>query len=131
MSKNQGMSKSKWNDVGVTECRACISRMSRGKVADAMGLHAEFLHMLDDLNELGLAIVLSTHDLNGIAAHLPHLVCLNRSVMGVGSAHEVLTPALLEATYGAPMDVLEHAGLPFVVDRMSGHGSRLRPARLA
>ena len=38
----------------------------------------EVLHLLGDLNADGLAIVLTTHDLNGIAAHLPHLVCLNR-----------------------------------------------------
>ena len=38
----------------------------------------EVLHLLDELNADGLAIVLTTHDLNGIAAHLPTLVCLNR-----------------------------------------------------
>ena len=32
----------------------------------------------------GLAILLTTHDLNGIAAHLPRMVCLNRSVIGAG-----------------------------------------------
>ena len=37
----------------------------------------EILHLLGDLYGDGLAIVLTTHDLNGIAAHLPHLVCLN------------------------------------------------------
>src|SRR5207244_9722960 len=34
------------------------------------------LHLLGDLNADGLAIVLTTHDLNGMAAHLPWLVCL-------------------------------------------------------
>ena len=46
----------------------------------------EVLHLLGDLNADGLAIVLTTHDLNGIAAHLPHLVCLNREVIGAGPA---------------------------------------------
>ena len=32
------------------------------------------LHLLGDLNDDGVAILLTTHDLNGIAAHLPHLV---------------------------------------------------------
>jgi ABC-type Mn2+/Zn2+ transport system ATPase subunit len=77
----------------------------------------EILHLLADLNAGGLAIVLTTHDLNGIAAHLPRLVCLNQRVQGVGTPHEVLTPAVLERTFGAPMDVLIHAGLPLVVDR--------------
>ena len=77
----------------------------------------EILHLLEDLNAGGLAIVLTTHDLNGVAAHLPTLLCLNRRVIAVGPPADVLTPAVLEATYGAPMDVLEHAGMPVVVDR--------------
>lgn len=77
----------------------------------------EVLHLLGDLNAEGLAIVLSTHDLNGIAAHLPNVVCLHTRIMGMGTATEVLTPEILERTYGAPMDVLIHAGMPLVVDR--------------
>ncbi len=77
----------------------------------------EVLHLLHDLNADGLAIVLTTHDLNGVAAHLPQLVCLNREVIAAGKPGEVLTPDVLEQTYGAPMDVLEHAGMPLVVDR--------------
>ena len=77
----------------------------------------EVVHLLADLNDDGLAMVLSTHDLNGIATHLPHIVCLNRDIKGSGSPREVLTPEVLERTYGAPMDVLEHAGMPIVVDR--------------
>ena len=77
----------------------------------------EVLHLLDELNGDGLAIVLTTHDLNGIAAHLPHLVCLNREVLGAGPPRDVLTPPILERTYGATMDVLEHGGMPVVVDQ--------------
>ena len=77
----------------------------------------EVLHLLSELHAGGLAIVLSTHDLNGIAAHLPTVVCLNRSIMGAGAPRDVLCPSVLERTYGARMDVLEHAGLPLVVDR--------------
>jgi ABC-type Mn2+/Zn2+ transport system ATPase subunit len=72
--------------------------------------------VLGDLNRDGLAIVLTTHDLNGMAAHLPHLVCLNTRVTGQGPPADVLTPEVLERTYGAPMEVLEHGGMPVVVD---------------
>ncbi len=81
----------------------------------------EVLHVLDDLHNDGLAIVLSTHDLNGMAAHLPRLLCLNVSMAGFGTPSEVLTPEVLERVYGAPMDVLEHAGMPLVVDRAGGN----------
>ncbi|MFP5317616.1 MAG: metal ABC transporter ATP-binding protein [Acidimicrobiia bacterium] len=77
----------------------------------------EVLHLLAELNREGLAVVLTTHDLNGIAAHLPHLVCVNRHVIGEGRPDEVLTPDVLERTYGAPMEVLHHGGMPVVVDR--------------
>lgn len=76
----------------------------------------EILHLLADLHNDGLTILLTTHDLNGLAAHLPRLVCLNKNVLADGAPNEVLTPAVLEATYGAPMEVLEHGGMPFVID---------------
>jgi len=76
----------------------------------------EILHLLGDLHRDGLAIVLTTHDLNGVAAHLPNLVCLNRVVVAAGRPAEVLTSAVLEATYGAPMEVLDHGGMRVVVD---------------
>jgi zinc/manganese transport system ATP-binding protein len=76
----------------------------------------EVLHVLRDLHAGGLAIVLSTHDLNGVAAHLPEVVCLNRSIVAQGDPRSVLTPDVLERTYDAPLQVLEHAGIPVVVD---------------
>ena len=76
----------------------------------------EIMHLLGELHEGGLGIVLTTHDLNGIAAHLPQLVCLNKRVIGAGAPHEVLVPEVLEATYGSPMEVLEHGGMRVVVD---------------
>ena len=76
----------------------------------------EILHLLADLHADGLTILLTTHDLNGLAAHLPRLVCLNKKVLADGMPHLVLTPEVLEATYGAPMEVLEHGGMPLVID---------------
>jgi ABC-type Mn2+/Zn2+ transport system ATPase subunit len=80
----------------------------------------EVLHLLGELHRGGLGIVLTTHDLNGIAAHLPRLVCLNRRVLGEGPPAEVLVPDVLEATYGSPMEVLEHGGMRVVVDAPAG-----------
>ncbi len=76
----------------------------------------EVLHLLDDLNRDGLAIVLTTHDLNGMAAHLPHLVCLHTRVIGAGPPADVLTPEVLERTFGARMEVLVHGGMPVILD---------------
>lgn len=90
-------------------------------------LRHEILHLLDDLNARGLAIVLSTHDLNGIAAHLPRVVCLNRRVIGDGVPHDVLTSDVLERTYGASMEVLVHGGMPVVVDSFRRHPPHQHP----
>ena len=76
----------------------------------------EILHLLAGLHQDGTAVVLTTHDLNGMAAHLPDLICLNRTILARGRPRDVLTPPILERTFGAPMDVLDHMGVPLVVD---------------
>ena len=76
----------------------------------------DVLHLLGDLYTEGMAIVLTTHDLNGMAAHLPELVCINGHVVAVGSPEQVITPAVLEETFGARLEVLQHLGMPVVVD---------------
>lgn len=89
----------------------------------------EVLHLLRDLNSEGLTIVLSTHDLNGIATYLPTLVCLNKRVIGAGAPEDVLVPDVLERTYGSPMQILEHGGMRVVVD--AGPDSSVIPFRRA
>ena len=81
-----------------------------------VGTRHEVLHLLDDLNRDGLAIVLTTHDLNGMAAHLPNLVALQRSIVAAGPPRDVIVPDVLERTFGARMEVLQHLGMPVVVD---------------
>jgi ABC-type Mn2+/Zn2+ transport system ATPase subunit len=77
----------------------------------------DVMHLIHELHHDGLAIVLTTHDLNGIAAHLPSLLCLNREVIAVGTPRKVITPDVLERTYGAPLEVLIHGGMPVVVEQ--------------
>ncbi|MFZ0323457.1 MAG: metal ABC transporter ATP-binding protein [Actinomycetes bacterium] len=84
----------------------------------------DMLHLLQDLHEDGLSIVLSTHDLNGMAAHLPHLVCVNRRIVAEGTPAEVITPKVLEQTFGARMEVLQHLGMPVVVDEYDSSRTR-------
>jgi ABC-type Mn2+/Zn2+ transport system ATPase subunit len=77
----------------------------------------ELLELLAELNRDGLAIVLTTHDLNGIAVRLPHLVALHTRVLAAGPPAQVITPGVLEQTFGAAMEVYQHDGLPVVIDR--------------
>ena len=75
------------------------------------------MHLIHDLHHEGIAIVLTTHDLNGVAAHLPKIVCLNREVIAQGAPGDVITPAVLERTYGAPLRCSSHGGMPVVVEQ--------------
>ena len=74
------------------------------------------LHLLADINADGVAILLTAHDLNGVAAHLPQLIALNGTILAAGSPHQVITAPVLEATFGAPMEVMKHLGMPVVLD---------------
>ncbi len=80
----------------------------------------DVMHLIHELHHEGIAIVLTTHDLNGIASHLPQVVCLNREVIAVGRPRQVITSDVLERTYGAAMEVLVHGGMPVVVDPYVG-----------
>lgn len=81
----------------------------------------DVLHLLADLHHEGIGIVLTTHDLNGMAAHLPDLVCVNERIVAQGPPDAVITPDVLEQTFGARMEVLQHLGMLVVVDS-SGPG---------
>lgn len=87
----------------------------------------DVLHLLADLHADGVAIVLTTHDLNGMAAHLPHLVCVNHRIVADGAVDEVIRPDVLEQTFGARMEVLEHLGMRVVVDEQPEHVMRVQP----
>ncbi len=80
----------------------------------------EVVHLLTDLHRDGMAVVLTTHDINGLATHLPRIACVNRELIAIGTPRDVLTPHVLERTYGAPMEVLEHGGLLLVTDTPLG-----------
>ncbi len=88
----------------------------------------DMLHLLGELNAEGVAILLTTHDLNGVAEHVPELVALQRSIIARGTPHEVITPTVLERTFGAPMEVLQHLGMPVVLDRFGDRAHQERTA---
>jgi ABC-type Mn2+/Zn2+ transport system ATPase subunit len=78
----------------------------------------DVLHLLAELNHDGVTVVLTTHDLNSVAAHLPQVVCLNGRVVAYGSPANIFTPAVLEATYGAEMIVVRQGDLTLIADKL-------------
>jgi zinc/manganese transport system ATP-binding protein len=60
----------------------------------------KILKMLTSLSKGGLTIIMTTHDLPGIARRLPWVVCMNKTIIAEGPPSEVLTNANLMKTYG-------------------------------
>lgn len=66
----------------------------------------DILHLLAELNRQGVTVVLSTHELNAVAAHLPFVVCVNGGVVAQGSPLDVFTAPILSRTFGTEMRVV-------------------------
>jgi ABC-type Mn2+/Zn2+ transport system ATPase subunit len=60
----------------------------------------KILGNLNDLNLNGMTIILTTHDLSGIARRLPWIVCVNHTIIAEGRPEETLTETNLLKTYG-------------------------------
>jgi zinc/manganese transport system ATP-binding protein/zinc transport system ATP-binding protein len=79
------------------------------------------LHLLAELNCQGMTILMTTHDLNAAAAHLPWVVCLNRRVIAEGAPEDVFTEATLERTYQGEFVVIRREGMLFVQQKPHAH----------
>lgn len=66
----------------------------------------DILHLLVELNRTGITIVMTTHELNAVAAHLPWVVCVNRGIVAQGPPGRVFTAPILSRTFGAEMRVV-------------------------
>lgn len=58
------------------------------------------LGVLLDLKKKGTTIILTTHDISGIARRLPWVVCMNKRIISQGRPQDTLTNENLFATYG-------------------------------
>jgi ABC-type Mn2+/Zn2+ transport system ATPase subunit len=75
------------------------------------------IHFLHEINHQGVAIVITAHDLNWVAAHLPWVVCLNRQRIAEGRPQEVFNAAVLKETYRGEMVVFHHDGMIMIGER--------------
>jgi len=82
------------------------------------------LILLSELNRQGITILMTTHDLNAAAAHLPWVICLNRHVVSQGNPEEVFTEKVLNETYRGDMLVIRQEGMLFVQQKPHGHTHR-------
>ncbi|MEM4284898.1 MAG: metal ABC transporter ATP-binding protein [Candidatus Nitrosocaldus sp.] len=61
----------------------------------------DILRVLYELNrEKGVTIILSTHDIKGVALKQPRVVCINKRILADGDANDILTEDNLLRIYG-------------------------------
>mgnify|MGYP001163171002 CR=1 FL=1 len=89
-----------------------------------IGTQENILRLLAKLNREGVTILMTTHDLNAAAAHIPWVICLNRRVIASGPPDEVFTPKILSATYKGNMVVFRHNDMLFVGEQPHDHSYR-------
>jgi zinc/manganese transport system ATP-binding protein len=77
----------------------------------------DVIHFLHEINHQGVAIVITAHDLNWVAAHLPWAACLNRRLIAEGRPQEIFTAAVLKETYSGEMVVFHHDGMVMIGER--------------
>lgn len=71
----------------------------------------KILGILTSLSRNGLTIILTTHDLSGIAKRLPWVVCMNKKVIAEGIPSEVLTETNLLRAFGLVVEEKNDIGL--------------------
>lgn len=77
----------------------------------------DVIHFLHEINHQGVAVVLTAHDLNWVAAHLPWAVCLNRRVIAEGRPSEVFNAEVLKQTYSGELVVIQQDGMVMIGER--------------
>ncbi len=66
-------------------------------------------NMITHLNEnLGLTVILVSHDLNVVYSHAAKVICINRETLCIGKPQEVLTPLQLQDLYGQDSAFFQH-----------------------
>ncbi|MEA2582472.1 MAG: zinc/manganese transport system ATP-binding protein [Thermomicrobiales bacterium] len=67
----------------------------------------DILHLLVQLNrDDGVTVVMTTHELNTVAAHLPWVVCVNAGIVAQGPPTSIFTAPILSRTFGTEMRVV-------------------------
>lgn len=77
---------------------------------------SDLLSLLFELNRAGTTIVMTTHDLNSVAAKLPRIACINKRLIAHGTPAEIFTEEVLGETFNSPMLVIDHHGVPMAAE---------------
>jgi ABC-type Mn2+/Zn2+ transport system ATPase subunit len=89
----------------------------------------EVMLMARDLQRAGTTVVLTTHDLNWVAVHLPRVVFLDGRVVADGRPGDVVTTELMDEVYGAPARVVrDRSGNVMVLAQLASSSRTSHPS---
>jgi len=74
-----------------------------------------FFNLLAELNS-AMTIVLVTHDVGAVSAHIKNIACINRNLISHG---DTLSSESVAKAYGCPFELISHGGIPH---RVLGNG---------
>ncbi|MGE5215416.1 MAG: metal ABC transporter ATP-binding protein [Chloroflexota bacterium] len=77
----------------------------------------DVIHFLHEVNHQGVAVVLTAHDLNWVAAHLPWAVCLNHRLIAEGRPNKIFNPEVLKEAYSGELVVIHQDGMVMIGER--------------
>ena len=77
----------------------------------------DVIHFLHEINHQGVAVVLTAHDLNWVAAHLPWAVCLNHRVIAEGRPNQIFNAEVLKEAYSGELVVIQQDGMVMIGER--------------
>lgn len=82
----------------------------------------DFYRMLHHLQqELGLTLVMVSHDIGAVSQHVDQIACLNRVLVAHGRPEEALNPDTLRCMYGSHAMLMGHGATPHVFLDSSHH----------
>jgi zinc/manganese transport system ATP-binding protein/zinc transport system ATP-binding protein len=77
----------------------------------------DVIHFLHEINHQGVAVVLTAHDLNWVAAHLPWAVCINHRLIAEGRPNEIFNAEVLREAYSGELVVFHQDGMVMIGER--------------
>ncbi len=87
----------------------------------------DVMHLLHEINHQGITIIMTTHEINAVAVHLPWVICMNGKVLAEGPPSSVITTETLKRTYGAEMPVIQYQGMTLVAESPHSFGRNNGP----
>ena len=77
----------------------------------------DLMHLFHSLNHQGITILMTTHEINSVAVHLPRIICLRGEIIADGNPDKILSSQILEKVYGEKIPIMKYQGMKLVAEK--------------